>query len=197
MIRFLKSASVRTLGESCKLSSDYTRYDYIEFLVGGELIQIRDVLVNDKIHAGLRVGVSADFAVAHYTVYMYSRVAAQITECFYLRTSEFERINVENLVEQINSRPHYLKLIPWVITMPIRTLTACLSAGARNPLGALIGSLPVTYVSFFLAPIIAPITFMKRRKSHQQLKESVHKLSEGLSASNKLLARQLKPLLEI
>lgn len=159
-----QNATIETLGESRKTSECYTKYDYIELSINGQLIQIPSVLVHDSVNAGLIAGLKADIFFAEYYLYSIFSRATLVTECVALKNQAVERNYYAMLMDQVKKRPTLLGVFPWMICMPIRALRT--SNGSYNPIGVLI----LVYWVVILAPFVTPFTYHKRRKRHADLR---------------------------
>ena len=166
-------AVVETLGESRKSSRRYTKYDYIELSIDEKLIQIPSVLVHDVVNAGLIAGMKAEFFFADYYLYSSLSQAFLVTECVALKTKTSERSHYANLIDQIKKRPTLPGLLSWTLLMPIRALRS--SNGGSNPISAMI----LLFWVVMSTPIIAPLTYYKRRERYRELMSSLNGLSES------------------
>ncbi|GAA6139698.1 hypothetical protein NBRC116583_34450 [Arenicella sp. 4NH20-0111] len=172
MIQFHGNAQINVLGEARKPMDDYTLYSYIELKVNNQLIQFRDIYVHDQINAGLVPGTSASVAIASFMEYSVYSLAEPINEMILLKTKNEERIHFTALIEELKKTPRYPKLFLWIILMPIRVVRSTFSSSGVGGLGGLIGGLTVGYCSIFLAPVVAPFTFLKRRRTYRELVKS-------------------------
>ncbi len=160
------NAMITTLGEHRKHGDTYTQYDYIELLVEEQVIQVRSVIVHDSINAGLIPGLEADLVFAEYFIYDTFSLAVQVNECLTLKTSRLERNYYQTLITELNDTPTLLKLIPWILAMPIRALRGPSNGSGVNPIGVIF----LIYWVVIATPFVAPFTYLMRRKRYWELK---------------------------
>jgi len=184
MIQHFENTYINTLGESRKPIDEYTLYSYLELKTKGELTQLRDVFVHDSVNAGLLVGEQVDLAIATMPQYSTFSISEPMNECIFLKTDSEERTNFITLIEQLKRKPSYPKVIFWIITMPLRVFGSCLRKVRTSGLGGLIGTFALTYFSLFLAPIVEPYTFIKRRRIYRELSNSSHEFLSKARSKN-------------
>ncbi len=171
-----ENATINALGESRKTSEIYTQYDYIELIVDGQVTQIRSVLVHDSVNAGLVVGLKADFVFADYFIYETFSQAVEVTECVAIKTPELERSYYDSLIDELKDCPTALRIIPWILAMPIRALRG--PSSGSNPIGVLF----LIYWVVIATPFVAPFTYLTRRKRYSQLKAKTKRFFEANAA---------------
>lgn len=185
MIQHFENTYINTLGESRKPMDEYTRYSYLELKTKGRLIQLRDVFVHDSLNAGLLAGERVDLAIATIPQYSTFSISEPVNECIFLKTAGEERTSFTTLIDQLKKKPSYPKIIFWIITMPLRVFGSSLKRVRTSGLGGLIGTFALTYFSLFLAPIVGPYTFIKRRRVYRELTNSSQEfLSRAKSKSD-------------
>lgn len=184
MIKHYKNIEICSVGEHRKRSAEYTNYDYIELKNEHELFQLRDVIVHDAVNAGLCTGSFTRLVVAEITLYSNTTLSETVSEMIMTTNAQASRCYFANLIDQLKKQPALYKLLPWILLLPVRTFMGCLRSRSRSPFGALMGSLTVTYFSIFLAPIVAPVTFIKRRKKYRELTRASAALTNSLHREN-------------
>ena len=95
-----------------------------------------------------------------------------------MRSKEEIRTNLSTIIEQLDQKPNLIKLVFWIILMPIRVMISTARKTGQRGFGALIGIRGVTYCAILLAPIIAPFTYYKRWQNYRTLTKSAQTLLE-------------------
>ena len=192
-MRFLSNVRVEALGESRKVSDEYTIYDYIEFVVDGRLEQVKQIYVHDTVNAGLVSGMTGEFIVGSLCEHSCVTTPRYITELFASKTQTVERTNFDPIVEELQRKPTLLGLIPWIFGLPIRVWNA--GKYQTNVLGLLI----FIFWAIIAAPFVAPFTYFNRYKRYRSLVKETKNLVNSLVKyeSGLHLDSQLKKLVGI